>query len=193
MGDQIRGTHRVVLLLGSNIDKERMLPAAVRLLAEREELLAISPVYEAVAVETREHPNFFNAAALIRTDKAAVALKDGPLTEIELELKRRRTADKNAPRTIDLDIILFDNLIFDYTPADGHARHIPEPNLLRFAYCARPVADLLPAMCHPETGETMRAIADRIARAEALKAETTAWKREDFDLRALLDAPGSTR
>ncbi|MBW7959283.1 MAG: 2-amino-4-hydroxy-6-hydroxymethyldihydropteridine diphosphokinase [Anaerolineae bacterium] len=184
--------HSVVLLLGSNIDKEKMLPAAVRLLAEEVELLAISPVYEAVAVESYKHPNFFNAAVLIRTNKTATALKDDTLTNIEQQLGRQRTADKNAPRTIDLDIILFDDLAFDYTPADGHARHIPEPNLLQYAYCAYPVADLLPTMSHPETGETMRIIAKRIAREEASRVVPTVWKREDFDLRPQIEAPSST-
>ena len=175
--------HRVVILLGSNIDKERMLPEAVRLLGEEEELLAVSPVYEGAAVGGREYPDFFNAAVLIRTDKTAVALKDGPLARIEQKLGRRRTADKNAPRTIDLDIVLYDNLIFDYTPADGQTRHVPEPDLLLFAHCAYPVADLLPSMSHPETGETLRAIAERIARRATVEGGPAIWQRPDVDLR----------
>lgn len=185
--------HLVVLLLGSNIDKERMLPEAVRLLGEKEKLLAVSPVYETMAVEGREHPNFFNAALLLQTDKSAAALKDGPLASIEQKLGRRRTTDKNAPRTIDLDIILYDDLIFDYTPADDQPRHIPEPDLLLRAHCAFPVADLLPEMVHPETGETMRSIAGRIARELAAETDPTIWKREDVDLRPLIDAPKSNR
>lgn len=185
--------HRVVVLLGSNIDKEKMLPAAARLLAEDEALLAVSPVYEAAAVGSPQNPNFFNAAVLIGTDKSAVALKDGTLLSIERTLGRRRTANRNAPRTIDLDIALYDNLIFDYTPADGHPRHIPEPDLLRYAHCAFPVADMLPLMHHPETGETMRSIAERIARRMAVEAGPAIWKREDVDLRPLLGAAGSTR
>ena len=185
--------HHVVLLLGSNIDKQKMLPSAVRLLAEKETLLAVSFVYEAAAVGSPQYPNFFNAAVLIGTGKSAVALKDGPLLTIEQELGRRRTADRNAPRTIDLDIALYDNLIFDYTPADGQTRHIPEPDLLRYAHCAFPVADILPLMNHPETGETMRSIAERIARQMAVGTGPTIWKREDVDLRPLLGASGSTR
>lgn len=177
--------HRVVLLLGSNIDKENMLPAAARLLAIEEKLLAISPVYESVATESIEHPNFFNAAALIQTRKSAVALKNGTLTDIEQRLGRQRTADKNAPRTIDLDIILFDESTFSYVPADGQPRHIPEPNLLKYAYCAFPVADLLPALNHPETGETMQSIASRIAREEMGKTTPSTWRRDDVDLQSL--------
>lgn len=179
--------HRVVLILGSNIDKERMMPAAVRLLSQAVEMLAVSAVYEATAVGERDRPNFFNAAALIHTNESAVRLKDGLLADIERQLGRKRTDDINEPRTIDLDIVLFDDLVFDYIPADGRARHIPEPDLLRYAHCALPVADLLPSMVHPETGETMRAIAARVAQRVAVEGSLAIWKRDDVDLRPSRD------
>jgi 2-amino-4-hydroxy-6-hydroxymethyldihydropteridine diphosphokinase len=171
--------HSVVLLLGSNIDKERNLPAAVRLLAAETTITAISPVYESSPVGSREKLSFFNAAALIQTEKTAVELKDGLIGAIERRLGRIRQADRNAPRTIDLDIVLYDDAILDYTPADGAPRHIPDPDLLRFAYCALPVADLLPEMKHPETGETLRAIAERLTATEG----QSAIRRSDIDLR----------
>ncbi len=54
-----------------------------------------------------DQPNFLNAAVLIETDLTAAELKEQVLQVIERELGRVRTADKNAPRTIDLDIALF--------------------------------------------------------------------------------------
>lgn len=153
---------RVVVTLGSNIDKERNLPEAVRLLARAADMRAVSPIYETAAAGAPDQPHFYNAAVLLETDETAAALKDGLLAGIERALGRERTADKYAPRTIDLDIALYDDAIFDYTPADGRPRHVPDPDLLRFPHCALPVADLLPDMPHPETGEPLRALAARV-------------------------------
>jgi 2-amino-4-hydroxy-6-hydroxymethyldihydropteridine diphosphokinase len=182
-------SHSVVLLLGSNIDKERNIPAAARLLAAETVVVAVSPVYESSPVGSPETPTFFNAAALVITEKTAVELKDGLIGTIESRLGRVRQTDKNAPRTIDLDIVLYDDAILDYTPADGVTRHVPNPDLLRFTYCALPIADLLPEMEHPETGETLRAIASRLAASEAQNA----IRRPDIDLRPLLKGASSTR
>ncbi len=170
--------NRVVILLGSNIDKERNLPAAVRLLRQQCHVLACSSVYETLAAGTPGYPNFFNAAVLIETPLNARTLKQEVLAGIEQQLHRVRTEDPNAPRTIDADIVLFNDAIFDW-----NGRHLPDPDLLHFAHVARPVADLLPDMPHPETGEPLAALAGRL---EALAAadnngEPVIWPRPDMD------------
>ena len=146
-----------VISLGSNIDKERNLPAAVRLLGEMCRVVAVSRVYETLPVGLPEQPNFLNAAVMVETPLQPGALKREVLAVIEQRLGRVRTADKNAPRTIDLDLALFNDEVRDY---DG--RHVPDPDLLRFAHVALPIADLLPDMPHPETGEPLYAIAGRL-------------------------------
>jgi 2-amino-4-hydroxy-6-hydroxymethyldihydropteridine diphosphokinase len=156
--------HQVVITLGSNIDKERNLPAAVRLLSEGAEVVAISPVYETAAVGRPDQPPFLNAAVLLRTEESAAALKDGLLRRVEEQLGRRRTADKYAPRTIDADIALYDDAVFDYTPADGRPRHVPDPGLARYGHCLLPVADLLPDMPHPEAGQRLAEMAAPLRR-----------------------------
>jgi len=159
--------HRVVILLGSNIDKERNLP------------FAASPVYETAAVGADAAPRFFNAAVLLLTTHTAVELKDGLLSDVERALGRERTADRNAPRTIDLDIALYDDAIFDYIPADGRLRHIPESDLL-----LQPVADLLPDLLHPETGEPLGELAERLWRDYTAAHGRTIWPRPDVVLLA---------
>lgn len=155
--------HRVVVLLGSNIDKERNIPAAATMLHDATHVLAISAVYETTAAgASQEQPSYFNAALILLTDQTPEQLKDGLLADIEQKLGRKRTSDRFAARTIDLDIALFDNEIIDYVPADGRLHHIPDPDLLHYAHCTVPVADLLPDMPHPETGERLRDIADRL-------------------------------
>ncbi len=178
--------HRVVISLGSNIDKEKNLPAAVTLLSRVVEIVAVSSVYETTPVGLREQPDFFNAAVLLRTDMTAAALKDGPLAEIEQQLKRKRTTDKNAPRTIDLDIALYDESRFEYIPADGRTRHVPDPDLLRFVHCALPLADLLPNTNHPETGEPLSMLAERLLRETTAAHGDIIRERPDIDLRLAL-------
>ena len=70
--------HLVVISLGSNIDKERNLPAAVRLLASSTavSLVAVSPVYETASVGAGDAPSFFNAAGLLLTAQTAAQMKD---------------------------------------------------------------------------------------------------------------------
>ncbi len=174
--------HRVVVLLGSNVDKERNLPAAVRLLAASATVAAVSPVYETAPVGAERSPRFFNAAVLLLTPQTAAELKDGLLSDIERQLRRERSADRNAPRTIDLDIALYDDAILDYTPADGRPRHVPEPDLLRFPHCLQPVADLLPDLPHPETGEPLGRLAERLRRDYAATYGPTIWPRLDITL-----------
>jgi 2-amino-4-hydroxy-6-hydroxymethyldihydropteridine diphosphokinase len=157
--------NRAFILLGSNIDKERNLAEAVHLLGLRCRIVAISSVYESIPVGLREQPNFLNAAVVVETLLSATELKAGPLSEIERLLKRKRKPDKNAPRTIDLDIVLFNDEVFDYHGPDGRPRHIPDPDLLRFPHAIIPVAELAPDMHHPESGELLQSIAQRLVTA----------------------------
>jgi 2-amino-4-hydroxy-6-hydroxymethyldihydropteridine diphosphokinase len=167
-----------VILLGSNIDKERNLPAAVRLLRQQCHVLACSSVYETLAAGTPGYPNFLNAAVLIETPLDTRTLKQEVLAAIEQQLHRVRTDDPNAPRTLDADVILFNDAVFDW-----NGRHIPDPDLLRFPHVARPVADLLPDMSHPETGELLATLAGRLeAQATAGNhGEPVLWPRPDMD------------
>jgi 2-amino-4-hydroxy-6-hydroxymethyldihydropteridine diphosphokinase len=84
---------RAYISLGSNIDPERNLPEAVRRMASRCRLLAVSPVYETQPVGRTDQANFLNAAVLVETDLAPDELRDEVLGPIEQELGRVRAAD----------------------------------------------------------------------------------------------------
>jgi 2-amino-4-hydroxy-6-hydroxymethyldihydropteridine diphosphokinase len=148
---------RVFVALGSNINSEHNLQEAVRRLALCCRLVAVSPVYETAPVGNTKQPRFLNAAALIETDLAAAELKAHVLRVIEQELGRVRTEDKNAPRTIDLDIALFGDQVLDLGP-----RHIPDPDVLSYPHIAVPLADLAPTVRHPEDGRTLQEIAQSL-------------------------------
>lgn len=171
--------NRVFLSLGSNINKEQNLPAAVRLLRDLVTVDAASSVYETEPRGTEEQPCFFNAAIVIETNLGPEEIKDRVIGEVEDALDRQRLADKNAPRTIDIDIALFNDAVLDYVPADGRPRHIPDPDLLRSVHAIVPIAELAPEQIHPETGERMEAIA---ARLMAQYDEQIIWLREHISL-----------
>lgn len=149
---------RVLISLGSNIEPERNLPEAVRLLAKQCELLAVSHVFQTRPVGKTDQPDFLNAAALVETELSPDELKNRVLREIEQELGRVRSTDKNAPRTIDLDITLYGDAVLSVG-----SRRIPDPELLRYEHIAVPAADAAPDMPHPETRETLAQVASRLA------------------------------
>ena len=138
--------HQVCLLLGSNIQPERNLPLAIDQLQNHLTILLISHVWETSPVGSAG-PNFLNAALLAQTPLNQKKLKLQIITPLEAEMGRVRSADKNAPRPIDLDIILFDGQILD-------------PTLWLFAHRAVPMAEIQPDILS-EAGETLKEAAEK--------------------------------
>lgn len=172
--------NRAVILLGSNIDKEVNLPRAVRILRQFCRVTAVSTVYETIPVGLIDQPNFFNAAVQVETEWNAAQIKARLLSRIEARLQRQRQTDKNAARTIDADLILFNDEVLDYDCFDGKCHHIPDPDLLKFVHVAVPVADILPDMPHPETGQPMAAIAARLMADIPRNQALPLWQRPDI-------------
>lgn len=157
----LKPINRVIISLGSNIDKEINLPAAVRILGESGRIIAVSSVYETVPIGTSndaDWPRFWNAAVLMETELTAKAFRTQVLDDVERRLDRQRTTDRFAPRTIDADLTLFNQEILDLD-AD---HHLPDPDLLVYAHVAIPVADVVPQLIHPETGQSILQIARRL-------------------------------
>lgn len=141
--------HHVYLGLGSNISPEKNIPKAIKLLKEAVQVTAVSKVWETLAVGT-EGPNFLNAAIAIQTELSPEQLKKGVARKIEDQLGRVRTEDKNAPRPIDLDILIYDHKLFD-------------PQIWTQVHLAVPLAELIPSYIHPETGETLVQTAQQLS------------------------------
>ncbi|MCA8959776.1 MAG: 2-amino-4-hydroxy-6-hydroxymethyldihydropteridine diphosphokinase [Planctomycetes bacterium] len=127
-------THEVLLLLGSNVDREYHLPLACRRLSERFLVLRSSDRYQSAAVGAPGTPDFQNQAVLIATDLDHTSLRLA-LREVESSQGRVRTADPNAPRTIDIDIVYV---------ADGPdgAAHDVDSDLARYHHVAVPAAEI---------------------------------------------------
>jgi len=148
-----------VILAGSNLDKEQCLPESIRKLRRQPDITvrAVSACYESEAVGgPADAPDFYNAAVLVTTTLDPESLR-GRLHQIEDELGRVRTDDPNAPRTADLDIIYYGDLVKDF---DGWS--IPDPNAETEAYIAGPVAEVTPRRVHPISGRTTSEIADAL-------------------------------
>lgn len=184
----VKRANRAVISLGSNVNKEENLPASIRLLAELCHIIDVSPVYETLPVGLPHQPNFFNAAVIVETEMQPGQLKKQVLSHIEERLNRNRTGNRNAPRTIDLDLALFNDEVREY---NGH--QVPDPDVLSFAHVAVPIADMAPHMLHPQTGESMADIAARLMREATDRNEghPMLWPRPDVNLRNAIDDNGS--
>ncbi len=150
------------LSLGSNIEPERNLAAAVGWLGRWGCVQAVSTVWESAPFGFADQPNFLNAAVLLETGLSARALRQEAITSIEAALGRVRTANKNAPRTIDIDIMLFNHDVLQVGQ-----RRIPSPEVLERPFVAIPLAEIAPDYVHPDTGQTLRQIAGRFDPAAA--------------------------
>ena len=154
------GAVALVIGLGSNVAPERHLPEAVRLLAERAEIVGVSSPWATAPVGPAGQPPFVNAAVLLRTGLAPERVKPSLLWPVEAAMGRVRTADRFAPRPIDLDFVASER-----GEIRGGGLEIPDPDLLRHAHVAVPAAEVAPAWVHPGTGEALASIAARLVAA----------------------------
>ena len=133
--------HAAYLILGTNIEPEKNTIEAAKRLSKTVDIINNSSTWETIAVGS-DGPNFLNTAFFIETDHNAEKLKRDVINTIEYQLGRVRTSDKNAPRTIDIDIVLFDGVLYDQ-------------NLWKKAFVAVPMSELLPDLKHPTMNLTL--------------------------------------
>ena len=140
--------HRAYLSLGSNIEPVRHLGAAIDELCARFGAIVVSPVYRSAAVGF-EGPAFLNLAVGIDTDLDPAAL-DAWLHALEDRHGRRRDGPRYSSRTLDVDIVLFDDRI---VRGPGHLE-IPRAELAE-AFVLVPLADIAPNARDPVSGRTV--------------------------------------
>ncbi|MUV12993.1 2-amino-4-hydroxy-6-hydroxymethyldihydropteridine diphosphokinase [Noviluteimonas gilva] len=129
------------LSLGSNVEPERHLRAAIAALRARFGEIVLSPVYRVPAVGF-DGPDFLNAAAIIDTDLDPFALVEW-LRALESDNGRIRGHVKFSDRTLDIDLVYFDDLVLDLPDLQ-----LPRPEL-RHAFVLRPLADIAPSFVDP--------------------------------------------
>lgn len=139
---------RACLSLGSNLDPEAHLRAAIAGLRERFGNVLVSNVYRTRAVGF-DGGDFLNAAAVVDTDLEPAAL-DAWLHALEDAHGRDRSGPRFGDRTLDVDLVLYDERIVE---GPGHLR-VPRGEL-RHAFVLRPLAEIAPDMVEPRSGRTL--------------------------------------
>lgn len=104
--------NRAIIALGSNIEPKKNIQKAKQFLGQKFKILSESGFVTTKAVGFKNQADFLNGALLIETDLEPEDLKS-QLQDIEVALGRIRTGEKFAPRTIDLDIVVWNNQIMD--------------------------------------------------------------------------------
>ena len=139
----------VYVAAGSNVEPEKYLARALRELAAAYGPLSLSPAYQNQAVGF-SGDDFINLVVGFRTEDDVAAVRQ-QLQKIEAACDRPPDAAKWAPRTMDLDILLFGDLV-----SDVPGLKIPRPDLIKRPYMLKPIADIAPDVRHPTVGKTMR-------------------------------------
>ncbi|KQZ68131.1 2-amino-4-hydroxy-6-hydroxymethyldihydropteridine pyrophosphokinase [Rhodanobacter sp. Root561] len=159
---------RVYLSLGSNLEPHRHLRAALAELRERFGELVVSPAYRSASVGF-DGAAFVNLAVGLDTELEPEALNDW-LHALEDRHGRRRDVPRYSDRTLDVDIVFYDDLVLD---GPGHLQ-IPR-NELQHAFVLRPIADIAPGFRHPLGGRSMAELwAAFPTGSEPLQAESLA-------------------
>jgi 2-amino-4-hydroxy-6-hydroxymethyldihydropteridine diphosphokinase len=136
---------RVYVSLGSNIDRARNIASAIEALRNSYGRLLQSPTYETEAVGFEGDP-FYNLVVGFDTDQTPQQVA-AVLGAIEDAHGRNRSAGKFSSRTLDLDLLLYDDLVLD----EGNL-HLPRKEILEYAFVIKPLAEIAGETRHPVTG-----------------------------------------
>ena len=147
---------KAYIALGSNLPSpagspRQTLDAAILRLAELGCLTARSSYYETAPVGFADQPAFLNAAAILETNLPPETLLDH-LLQIERSFGRDRSHGiPNGPRTLDLDLLLYDDLILHTSTLQ-----IPHPRMAERAFVLVPLVEIAPDRIHPQFHKTMK-------------------------------------
>ena len=156
-----RSASPVLISLGSNINPKINIKKASALLSEKVEGVRFSSVWESPAVGS-SGPNYLNSAALMFSALSLEEIKSSLITPIENQLGRFRTADKYRDRTIDIDVLIYDDRVVD-------------PEVWTQAHLAIPASELIPDFKNSETGGTL------LEFAQSLEKRVEIRKRNDIE------------
>jgi 2-amino-4-hydroxy-6-hydroxymethyldihydropteridine diphosphokinase len=141
---------RVAVALGSNLgDREGHLRSAIAALESSIRHLRVSTFHDTAPVGVGPQPTFLNAAAVGETSLPAKTLLD-TLLAIEKDLGRERPFP-GAPRTLDLDLILYDDAVID----EGPTLIVPHPRFRERRFVLEPLSEIAPDWRDPVTGRTV--------------------------------------
>jgi 2-amino-4-hydroxy-6-hydroxymethyldihydropteridine diphosphokinase len=150
---------QVFVALGSNIEPDIRMPQAARALKHTFADARFSRCYRSPAFGFKG-PDFINAVAGFKT-AMSIAMLLQVLRDIEALCGREATAPKWEPRAMDLDLLLYGELV-----GTGAGYTLPRPDLLKRAYMLGPLAELAPGQIYPPAGPTMGELWQQFPRSE---------------------------
>ncbi|WP_069470008.1 2-amino-4-hydroxy-6-hydroxymethyldihydropteridine diphosphokinase [Candidatus Marithrix sp. Canyon 246] len=142
---------RVYISIGSNIEPLRYIRSSIRTLRQYYDKLILSSVYETEAVGF-EGDNFYNLVVGFDT-KMEVHKVVETLKQIENDNNRQRTSERFSARTLDLDLLLYDNFIV-------------KDEILKYAFVIIPLAEIAPQSLHPITKQSYSDLAQAFDTSE---------------------------
>ncbi len=165
---------RAFVSVGSNIEPEQNVRKAVGMLAQDVGLAGISTVYLNDPLGRPEQEHYYNCVVEIETETSPLELK-ALLRRIEEALGRVRSADRFAARTIDLDLILYGDLVMN---TEGLV--LPDPEIVTRPFLAIPLSELAPELVLPGSPAPLAKIAAGMKRdgMDPLRAYTCELRRE---------------
>lgn len=128
---------QVYISIGSNVDPELNIVAALGFLKSNGRIIGVSTFYQTAALESPDSPPFYNGVIGLETCFGPRELKFDVLRKIEDALGRVRSEDKCAPRPIDLDILIYGQSVIDESDLV-----IPDPQIAERAFLAIPLLEL---------------------------------------------------
>ncbi len=156
---------RIFVSIGSNIEREINIRGAVHALRDAYGTLTLSQVYES-APQGFAGDNFYNLVAGFDSAESVEAVK-ARLDEIETAHGRRRDGRRHVPRTLDLDLLLYDSNVIHRPGLD-----LPRAEIREYAFVLAPLAEIAPHLHHPETGETFKAMWEKFSAEQPLRVVT---------------------
>ena len=154
----------VYAAIGSNLgDRQANIDRAISLLREDEEMeiLAVSKIIETdFQGEGPTQDKFLNGAIKIKTDLLPLDVLSR-LKTVERRLGRVKAQGTNRPRTMDLDVLFYDDVVI----VDGKTLCIPHPRLHERFFVLEPLMEIAPNMIHPRFGKSIQALHQELVHA----------------------------
>jgi 2-amino-4-hydroxy-6-hydroxymethyldihydropteridine diphosphokinase len=158
----------VYLSLGSNVgDRVAQLRDAEARLGAIGRVVAVSSLYETEPVEFTHQAWFLNCVLALETSKTPQQLMM-EILGIEEDMGRRRV-QKKGPRSIDIDILLFDDAILSDEAIDSKGLTIPHPAMHQRRFVLEPLAEIAPEALHPVLKQTIRELRDALPPGQAVR------------------------
>ena len=134
--------HKIFVGIGSNIDREKNIKSCMTILKDMYGDIIISPVYETESMGF-DGPSFYNLVSCFETDESIYELKN-TLNKIENNHGRHFNETKFSSRTLDIDILYYDDLIL----SDDKVQ-VPRKEICEYDFVLKPLVDLVPDFIHP--------------------------------------------